>query len=59
MKARRQAITGQACLDLWPRAMHQHQAHAEAVQQHQVVNDIAEIRVSNALCKAVFVLSVR
>ena len=51
VKARCQAVVGQARLDLRTRAMHQHQAHAEAVQQHQVVNDIAEIRVGNALAR--------
>ncbi|BCS41964.1 hypothetical protein Pta6605_02950 [Pseudomonas amygdali pv. tabaci] len=29
--------------------MHQHQTHAQAVQQHQVMDDIAEVRVRNAV----------
>jgi hypothetical protein len=42
---RGQAASGQAAFDLRARAVHQHQPHAQAVQQHQVVDDIAEIRV--------------
>ncbi|BBN61066.1 hypothetical protein KUIN1_02560 [Pseudomonas sp. KUIN-1] len=29
--------------------MNQHQTHAQAVQQHQIVDDIAEIGVRNAV----------
>ncbi|MNZ16040.1 hypothetical protein D3C78_330020 [compost metagenome] len=45
MIVRGQATGGQPALDLRARTMHQHQAHAQAVQQHQVMDDIAEIRV--------------
>ena len=48
---RGQATGSQARLDLRTRAMHQHQAHAEAVQQHQVVDDIGEIRVGDPLAR--------
>ncbi|MCY1546208.1 hypothetical protein D9M68_821960 [compost metagenome] len=49
VEVRGQAASGQARLDLRARAVHQHQAHAHAVQQHQVVDDIAEVRVSDPL----------
>ncbi|MNE20657.1 hypothetical protein D3C80_1137900 [compost metagenome] len=45
MVVRGQAPGGQAGLDLGARAVDQHQAHAQAVQQHQVVDDIAEVRM--------------
>jgi len=48
---RRQAAIGQPAFDLRARAMHQHQAHAQAVQQHQVVDDIAEIRVFHPIAR--------
>jgi len=51
VKVRGYAARGQTCLDLRARAVHQHQAHAEAVQQHQVVDDIAEIRVGDTLAR--------
>ena len=42
-----------ACLkagfDLRARAMHQHQAHTQAVKQHQVVDDIAEVGVVHTI----------
>lgn len=46
---RGQAARSQAAFDLRARAVYQHQAHAKAVQQDQVVDDIAEIRVFNAV----------
>jgi len=39
----------QTLFDLRPRAMHQHQADAEAVQQREVVNQAGEVRVGNRL----------
>ncbi len=45
----RQATGRQAGFDLWARAVHQHQAHPQAVEQHQVVDDIAEVGVFNAV----------
>src|SRR5690554_208538 len=43
VEARLQAALGQPRLDLRTRAVHQHQAHPQAVQQHQVVDDVAEV----------------
>ena len=40
-----QAAAGQAAFYLRARAVDQHQAHAQAVQQHQVMDDIAEVGV--------------
>ena len=48
VKVRGQAAGRQAGFDLRARAVHQHQAHAEAVQQHQVVDDIAEVGIGHA-----------
>ena len=46
---RRQPAGLQAAFDLRARAMHQHQPNAQTVQQHQVVNDVAEIGVRHAV----------
>ncbi len=48
---RGQAAISQAAFDLRARAMHQYQAHAQAVQQHQVVDDVAEIRVFHPIAR--------
>ncbi len=48
---RGQAAGGQARFDLRARAVNQHQAHAQAVQQHQVVDDIAEVGVVDAVAR--------
>lgn len=48
---RGQPTVGQAALDLRARTMHQHQAHAKAVQQHQVMDDVAEIRVFHPIAR--------
>jgi len=45
------ASRGQARLDLRTRAEHQHQAHAEAVQQHQVVDDVGEVGMLQAIAR--------
>ncbi|MOA35573.1 hypothetical protein D3C78_1570340 [compost metagenome] len=42
---RGQAAGSQAAFNLRARTVDQHQAHAKAVQQHQVVDDIAEVGV--------------
>src|SRR5471030_1752991 len=42
---RDQAACGEAGFNLWTGTMDQYQSHAEAVQQHQVVDDIAEVRM--------------
>ncbi|MNI52374.1 hypothetical protein D3C73_1071470 [compost metagenome] len=42
---RSQAACGQARFDLRAGTVNQHQAHAKAVQQHQVVDDVAEVGV--------------
>ncbi|MNJ17560.1 hypothetical protein D3C77_118430 [compost metagenome] len=49
MVVRGQAAAGQAAFDLRTRAMHQHQANPQAVQQDQVVDDIAEVGVLDAV----------
>ncbi|MNZ79039.1 hypothetical protein D3C78_976320 [compost metagenome] len=49
MVMRGQATGREARFDLRAGAVNQHQAHAQAVQQHQVVDDIAEVRVFNAV----------
>ncbi|MNP48079.1 hypothetical protein D3C76_1421710 [compost metagenome] len=48
---RGQAAGRQPALDLRTRAMDQHEAHAKAVQQYQVVDDVAEIRVFDAIAR--------
>ena len=49
MVTRRNPALGQTAFNLWTGTVNQHQAHAQAVQQHQVVDDIAEIGVRNAV----------
>ena len=49
MVMRGQATGGEAGFDLRARTVHQHQTHAEAVQQDQIVDDIAEIRMLDAV----------
>ena len=46
----RHQTTGlQPAFDLRARTVHQHQSHAQAVQQHQVVNDVAKVGVGHAV----------
>src|SRR5690606_22153986 len=49
VKARSQPALSEARFDLWTRTADQYQAYAEAMQQHQVVDDIAEIRVGDTV----------
>ncbi len=49
--ARLDAARRQSRLDLRPRAERQHQAHAKAVQQHQVVDDVGEIGMLQAVAR--------
>jgi len=49
--ARLDAARRQSRLDLRPRAERQHQAHAEAVQQHQVVDDVGEVGMLQAVAR--------
>jgi hypothetical protein len=51
MEMRRQATCFKATFDLWAGTVDQHQANAQAVQQHQVMNDVAEVRVLNAVAR--------
>ncbi len=51
VNARFDAARRQPRLDLRTRAEHQHQPHAEAVQQYQVVNDVAEIGVFQPIAR--------
>ena len=51
MKPRTHAPHGQPLLDLRTRPMHQHQTHTQAVEQHDVVDDVVEIRVRNRLTR--------
>ncbi|MNY15521.1 hypothetical protein D3C86_1487380 [compost metagenome] len=48
---RGQATGGEAGFNLRARTVHQHQAHAEAVQQDDVVDDVAEIRMLHAVAR--------
>src|SRR5690606_6047684 len=49
VKARRQPALSKTRFDLRARTVYQHQAYAETVQQNQVMDDIAEIRVGDAV----------
>ncbi|CAM5620330.1 hypothetical protein SSTU70S_01056 [Stutzerimonas stutzeri] len=49
--ARLDAARRQARLDLRARAERQHQTHAEAVQQHQVVDDVGEVGMLQAVAR--------
>ena len=51
MEARFDATGGQARLDLRTRAEYQHQAYTKAVQQHQVVDDVGEVGVLQAVAR--------
>ena len=44
-----QATGFKAAIDLRARTVNQHQTHAQAVQQHQVVDDIAKVGVRHAV----------
>ena len=47
--ARARAASGELCLDLRPRAVHQHQPHAQRGQQVEVVSERDELAVGHHL----------